>query len=157
MKRFLSAVTATIVVFSFATAAQAAGSAKVPHLEGGSANLNNTKFSPGSYSLNVHVMGREISALTIEPQQSVYLSQNIQVFDQSNQRIEATVSMNGQTATIAFAQPVKPNTILRVELKDVRNPYSLSTALFSVNSQIVGLNSEIPLGTLQIATHYGRL
>jgi hypothetical protein len=157
MQRFLSAVTATIVMLSFASVAQASGSAKVPHLAGGSASLNNTKFSPGSYSLNVHVMGQEISTLTIEPQQSIALSQNIRVFDQSNQLVAATVSMNGQAATIAFAQTVKPGTTLRIELKNVRNPYSLGTALFSVDSQFVGLNSEISLGTLQMTTHYGRI
>jgi len=156
MKRFLLAATAAIALLSFSTVAQASSNAKVPHLAGGAADLNNSKFNPGTYSLNVHVLGREISALTIEPQQSIRLSQNIKVFDQSNQPVETTVSMNGQTAMISFAQPVKPDTTLRIEMRNVQNPNVLSTALFSVGGQMVGLGSEISLGTIQMTTHYGR-
>ncbi|MBN8560204.1 MAG: DUF2808 domain-containing protein [Leptolyngbya sp. UWPOB_LEPTO1] len=157
MKRFLSAATATIVLLAFGTAAQASGSAKVPHLAGSSANLNNAKFQPGSYSLKVHVMGQEVSALMVKAQDSVQLSQNIQVFDQFNKPIAATISMNGETAMIAFAQPVKPDTVLRLDLKNVQNPNALPTAFFSVSSQVVGLGSEIALGTIQVTTRYGRI
>ncbi|BAU15954.1 hypothetical protein LEP3755_65210 (plasmid) [Leptolyngbya sp. NIES-3755] len=156
MKRFLLAATATIVMFAFGAAAQASSNAKVPHLAGSSASLNNAKFQPGNYSLKVHVMGQEVSALMVESQDAVRLSQNITVFDQSNKPVAATVSMNGQTATIAFAQPVKPDTILRVDLRNVQNPRAMPTVLFSVSSQIVGLNSEIALGTIQARTYYGR-
>ncbi len=157
MKRFLSAATATIVLLVFSAAAQASSKAKVPHLAGSSANSNNTRFQPGNYSLKVHVMGQELSALMIEPQATIRLSQNIQVMDQLNKPVAATVSMNGQTAMISFAQPVKPDTILRVDLQNVQNPNALPNALFSVSSQVVGLESEIPLGTIQVVTHYGRL
>lgn len=157
MKRFLSAVTATIVLLAFGTAAQASSNAKVPHLAGSSANLNNAKFQPGNYSLKVHVMGQEVSALMVKPQDAVRLSQNITVFDQSNKPIAATISMNGKTATITFAQPVKPDTVLRVDLRNVQNPGAMPTALFSVSSQVAGLNSEIALGTIQVRTHYGRI
>ncbi|BAY59359.1 hypothetical protein NIES2135_62360 (plasmid) [Leptolyngbya boryana NIES-2135] len=157
MKRFLSVATATIVLLAFGTAAQASSNAKVPHLAGSSSDLNNAKFQPGNYSLKVHVMGQEVSALMVEAQDSVRLSKNIQVFDQFNKPIAATVSMNGQMATITFAQPVKPDTSLRVELRNVQNPNALPTAFFSVSSQVVGLGSEIALGTTQVTTRYGRI
>lgn len=156
MKRFLSAATAAIIMFSFGAAAQASSSAKVPHLAGGSASLNSAKFQPRNYSLKVHVTGRELSTLTIEPQQSIRLNQNISVLDQFNKPVEATVSMNGQTATIAFTQPVKPDITLRVDLQNVQNPNALPIALFSISSQVVGLGSEISLGTIQVRTRYGR-
>jgi hypothetical protein len=157
MKGFLSAATATIVLLVFGTAAQASSTAKAPHLAGSSASLNNSKFQPGNYSLKVHVMGQEISALMVESQSTVRLSQNITVFDQFNKPVAATISMNGQTATITFAQPVKPDTVLRIDLKNVQNPNALPTAFFSVSSQVAGLNSEIALGTIQVTTHYGRI
>lgn len=157
MQRLLSAITATIVIFSFGAAAQASNSAKVPHVSGISANGINAKFRPSSYALKVHVTGQEVAALSIEPEQAIRLSQNIKVLDQSNQPVAATVSIKGKTATIAFAQPVKPDTTLRVEMYGIQNPNLMPTAQFSINTQLAGFNSEISLGTVQVATHYGRL
>lgn len=156
MKRFLSATTATIVLLSFATTAQASSSAKAPHLAGSFSSSNNVKFRPGNHEFKVHVTGQSISALMIEPQHSIRLSENIKVFNQFNKPVAATVSINGKTATITLVEPVKPDTTLRVELYEVQNPNSMPIALFSVSTQVVGFNSEIPLGTVQVTTKYGR-
>jgi len=134
-------------------AAQTAGplDAKVPHLTSSGADQNNPRHSHiGNYFIRVHVSGRSVNQLTITAPTNVQLSESITVTDPSGKPINASVILNGQTATLAFTQPVSPDTTLEIDLKNVETPFDPPTWFFSVSSQLSGLDKEIALGLARI-------
>ncbi len=153
MKKFICAVSFILAFAMAVPAAQATGpsAAKVPHLTSSGPDPNNSHYANLSkYFIRVHVTGRALMQLVIEAPAEVLLSKAITITDQSGKSISANVSLNGQKAVIAFAQPVAPDTTLTLYLKNVRTPYALPTWFFSVDSQLEGLSAEIPLGLARI-------
>lgn len=153
MKRFICA-SSFVLAFAIAIpAAQAAGplGANVPHLTSSGYNPNNQRHSYfGNYYLRVHATGQALAQLMIEAPSNVQLSEVITITDQAGNPIKATVSLNGQKATIAFAQAVAPDTTLTIDLENVRTPLDPPTWFLSVSSQLAGLKGEIPLGLARI-------
>lgn len=83
----------------------------------------------------------------------IKVSDRIIVTHQSDQKIDATVSVN-DTITITFAQPVPTGTALLVSIKDfrTRSPF-LRTWLYPVYSRSVGINADVPIGMARIQTY----
>lgn len=125
MKKFICAASFAMVFAIAIPAAQAAGplGAKVPHLTSSGYNPNNQRHSYfGSYYVRVHVTGRSLAQLVIESPHDVQLSEAITITDQAGKPVNATASLKGQKATIAFAQAVAPDTSFAIDLKNVRTP-----------------------------------
>jgi hypothetical protein len=153
MKNFICAASFALAFAMVIPTAQAAGpsDAKVPHLTSSGPDPNNPRHSHlGNYIIRVHVTGRSLTQLMIEAPSGVQLSKAITITDQSGKPISATVSLNGQKATLAFAQSISPDTTLEIDLKNVKTPLDPPTWFFSVSSQLSGLNVEIPLGSARI-------
>ena len=158
MKKLTYAASFMLAIVLVTPTAQAAGplDAKVPHLTSSGADPNNPRHSHigniGNYFIRVHVSGRSVKQLTITAPANVQLSESITVTDPSGKLINASVTLNGQKAALAFTQPVSPDTTLEIDLKNVKTPFAFDppTWFFSVSSQLSGLNAEIPLGSARI-------
>lgn len=160
MKNLMYAGALVLASVAFVPTAQAAGIAgntKVPHVVSATGSLNNARFQPKSYALKLHVIGRALSALTIDAPEQLRLSQQITVKDQAGKPLDATVTMDGQKVTIAFAQPVEPDTTIQINMSNVRALTDNRIWLFELESRLVGLNAEIPLGVVRVDDYGTRL
>lgn len=151
MKLFAYTASLFLSVIALSPVAQAAGSTtRVPHIVSASASLNNARFQPNDYSFRLHIAGQALSELTIDALDPVRLSQQIIVTDQAGKKLDTTVTANGQTATIAFTQPVSPDTTIKIGLKGVQAQVSSHILQFSLTSKLVGLNAPIPMGVIRV-------
>jgi hypothetical protein len=102
----------------------------------------------------VHVAGYSLSELIVDLPKDFTLTQNIVVNNKAGQPIEAKVSILGNKATFAFAQPVAPETMLEVSFKSVRTSTLVSQVwLLPVSGKRADTSTVIPLGTAQIHTY----
>ena len=158
MKRLIYATTLTLAIVSLAPVAQAFGSirdANFPHLGNGGASPNNARAISATHYFEVHVQGKALSELSIDLPEGVSIPKEIKVENQSGQKIDAKVSVNNRTATIAFAQPVSPETMLSINLQGVNTSGYGKTWIYQVYGKMVGLTSQIALGPAWIQT-YGK-
>lgn len=82
------------------------------------------------------------------------IPKEIEVKNQSGQKINAKVSINNRTATIAFAQAVPLETTLLINMRGVKTPGYSKTWIYQVYGKMVGLTSEIALGPAWVRTYY---
>jgi hypothetical protein len=82
----------------------------------------------------------------------VSIGRGIEVTNQSGQKIDAQLSVNGTKATVVFSQPVAPDTMLAIEIQGVHTPYIDHTWQYQVYARLVEVNAEIPLGLARIQT-----
>lgn len=160
MNKFITVTAFVLTVLSLTPAAQASGrvdGTPIPHILSGAANPNNSRFSRGDYSLKVHVAGKPLSQLQIDAPTGFRLSKQIQVTDRTGKPLDAEISLNDQRVVLAFAQPVSPDTVINIDLKNVQKPAYLledgSVWYLAVSSKLVGLNGSISLGQARIQTY----
>jgi hypothetical protein len=85
--------------------------------------------------------------------EGVSIPKEIDVKNQSNQKIDAKVSVNNRTALVVFAQPVPPETTLSINMRDVNTLGYSKTWIYRVYGKMVGLTSKIPLGPAWVQTY----
>lgn len=140
---------ASITSVSPAWATGVPGDARVPHTVRSAINPNSNPYQSAHFYFTVHVAGRSLSQLVINPPEGIRLSKSIEMTDQSGKKLDATVSLEGGKAIVSLAQPVAPETILEIDMKEIRLPGYSQTWLFTVSSKLEGLNTEIPLGVVR--------
>ena len=159
MKKLIYAGTAFIlIVASSVSAAQAsgrAGDAKISHLLDSRAYPNDATFQGATHQFKVHVQGNALLELWIDLPEEVNISDGIEVKNQSNQKVPATVSINNGKARVVFSSPVAPETKLSISMLGIETPGSDQTWQYRVYAKKVGLTAEIPLGLAQIHTYRG--
>jgi hypothetical protein len=79
-----------------------------------------TESGSATHFIDVKVEGNPISQLAIDFPSGLKVAQGIKVTARSKQSVKGTVSMNGNSSTINFAQPVQPGTTLKIALQGVR-------------------------------------
>lgn len=110
--------------------------------------ITNSGVLGSSHFIDIAVIGMSLQDVMIALPSQMQPFQGIKVTDQAGKEIPATVARNDRNITITFAQPVTPNTNLKVELTGVRMaPGTDTTLLYGVTAQRVGLRGEIPVGT----------
>lgn len=101
-----------------------------------------------SHFIRIAVLGMSLEDLMISLPSQMQAFQGVKITDQTGKEIPANIAMNERNITITFAQPVTPNTNLKVELTGVRMvPGTETTLLYGVTAQRVGIRGEIPVGT----------
>jgi hypothetical protein len=146
-----------LVLVATAATAHASGSLQgpnVPHLGHSAANPSNSRVPFADYHIGVHVAGYSLSELIVELPQDFTLSKDIFVRNKAGQPIDAKVSVAGNQAAFAFAQPVAPETMLEVVFKSVRTLETFSKIwLLPVSEKRADTSTVIPLGTARIHTY----
>lgn len=166
MKKLIYAATFTLVIpFGIASlqassvpAALAGGvlrETRAPHLVHSNAHPNNARVPSATHHFEVHVQGSDLSQLSVDVPEGVKVSDRIVVTDQSDKKIDATVSVNDRRVTIAFSQPVPSGTTLSVSMKGVRTQFSSQRRiwLYPVYGRSVGMTADVRLGMARIQTY----
>lgn len=153
MKQF-TAIAASVLTFtSFSPAANATSEANVPHIVGGIGNPNNTSFQTANYSIKLHVTGRSLLQVSIEPPTGGRLSDAIEITDESGKKLDATVSLNGQRVLIVFAQPIAPGSTLTIGMQQVRTLDNEMVWHFPVAAKLEGISEDISMGAVRVQPH----
>jgi len=158
MKRLIYAATLTLALTSLTPAARADESPreypKATHLVHSGAHPNSVRTPNATHHFKLYVEGKALSQLSIDLPEGISISRGIEVTDQSGKKVDETVSINDRKATIAFAQPVSPGTLISIEMKGIStSDYLGRTWLYPVYGKDVGMTVEIPLGTVRIQTY----
>ncbi len=156
MKNLIYVVAFTLTIASSVPAVWASGKPgdfSASHLMKSAATPNTTYATDATHKFEVHVQGKPLAGLTINLPEGVKIDRGIEVKNQSGQKIPTTVSMNGQKATVAFSQPIDPETKLSILMRGVNTPISSETWQYQVYANQVGFTQEIPLGIAQIRTY----
>lgn len=156
MKKLIYAATFTLAI-TFSIPALAGGvlrDAKAPHLVHSGAHPNNARIRQATHHFDVHVQGNDLEQLIVDVPEGIKVSDRITITDHSDQKIDATVSVNDKKVTIAFAQPVPTGTTLSVSMKGVRTRSLRGrTWLYPVYSRSTGINADVPIGMARIQTY----
>jgi hypothetical protein len=107
-----------------------------------------------THHFEVHVKGQPISALSVELPEFIRIGDSIEVTDGSNQKIDAKVAIEDKKATLAFAQPVAPDTTLSIKMKGIdAKSYIQKILLYRVNTTVADMNQEMSIGVARISTN----
>lgn len=118
------------------------------------AHPDGVRVPNATHHFELQIEGNTLSQISIDIPEGIRVTQGIETTTKSGQKIEATVSISNRSATIAFAQPVPPGTILSVFMKGIRtSDYLGHTWFYPVKGRSVGMTSDIPLGTVRIQTY----
>ncbi|AFZ10435.1 DUF2808 domain-containing protein [Microcoleus sp. F8-D3] len=156
MKKLIYAATFTVMLASNAPATIAGGAmrnANISHLVHSGAHPNSARFQGATHHFEVHVQGISLSALAIDLPEDVKMRSGIEVTNQSGQKIESQVSVNNRKATVVFAQPVSPDTTISIDLRGIHTPGYSRNWGYALTGKMVGINADIPLGTVLIQTY----
>ncbi|UBF29950.1 DUF2808 domain-containing protein (plasmid) [Kovacikia minuta CCNUW1] len=155
-----TALYASMMTIGVAMTAQAqltSSSASAPQIVMADADPLDTQATEtglATHFIDVKVEGNPISQLTIGFPDGLKVARGINVAARSQQSINSTVAINGNTATINFAQPVKPGTTLKVALRGVTGSRANDDIWFyPVSVRYVGETENIPIGTARIQTY----
>jgi hypothetical protein len=146
-----SLLVATLLTISLGLPAYAASQSKVPHPEGGQQTLSGGRFSPARYSFKLHVTGYTLSELKLITPEGMRLSKSIEVQDKNGQTIPATVELQGQVATISFAQPVALDSKLHIDLNQVKTSDNDRIWDVETSGKLGELKGDIPLQTIRLS------
>ena len=80
------------------------------------------------------------------------VSNDIDVLDNSGQKININISVNGRRIIIDFPGKVISNTKLLIELNKVKQPTAGPDSVYSLSAKVVGSDSEIPVGVARFRT-----
>ncbi|MCC5668376.1 DUF2808 domain-containing protein [Nostoc sp. CHAB 5784] len=160
MKKLIYTVAFTLTIASSVPAVWASGKPgdfSASHLMKSAATPNHTSALDATHKFQVHVQGKPLAGLTINLPEEVKIDRGIEVKNQSGQKIPTTVSINGQKATVAFSQPINPETKLSILMRGVNTPMyepgSGETWQYQVYAKKIGFTQEIPLGLALVQTY----
>lgn len=153
----LSATIAMTATVSTVQAQTPSSSASVPQIVMADADPIDTQATESgnaTHFIDIKVEGNPISQVLIRFPDELKVTQGIKVAARSKQSVNATVSLNGNSATVKFAQPVKPGTTLKIALRGVAGSLNNDDVWFyPISVRYVGETEDIPIGTAQIQTY----
>lgn len=100
--------------------------------------------------ITVAVTGFPLESLMINLPQEMRTLKGATVTDQNGQNVATKVAITQGSVTLNFAQPVKPNNYLTIDLTGVSMERQGGTAIYRLNSVNQGLTGTIPIGTAVI-------
>ena len=150
---FFSILVVTFV--SLAAAAHGHGinkNTQVPHLIYGDAQPRNARIQDAVYEIRIHVGKQPLTQLSIQVPEGVEVTKGINALNLSNQKLDVYVHSSGAKLIISFAQPVSSGETLNIRMKGIRTGRYPNIWLFPISVNIKGINAELPLGAVRIAT-----
>ena len=126
-----------------------------PHIDATEAIPSNAGASSPTYFFKVHVQGHTLSSVTIDLPEGIKIGGTIDVVDQLNRSLGATVTSQGNKSVISFAQPIAVGTTLKVAMRDMNIDRQQANFihLIPVSAKFASLDANIPLGLVRIQTY----
>ncbi|MEA5552041.1 DUF2808 domain-containing protein [Anabaena cylindrica UHCC 0172] len=154
MKKLIHAVALTLTIASFSSAAYGTTTIKnsgFPDVVGAvQFPQNKAKVVRDSFKLEIPQDSRALSQMTIAVPKGVTVRNDIELSNQSGQKIAANITVNGRTITIVFPQQVAPGTKLNIDLNRVLISGTSNAWLYPVSVRLVGMNADIPIGVFRL-------
>ncbi|MHC5763757.1 hypothetical protein [Nostoc sp.] len=113
---------------------------------------NSWRFVKHTFRLNIPQNNNALSQLIIETPSTVAVSNDIDVFDANDQKINTNISVNGKDIIIDFPEKVISSTKLLVNFNQVQQPVTGPASVYHFSAKVVGSEIEIPVGTAQFPT-----
>ncbi len=140
-----SLVAAASIPANSASARTDAGNS--PHIDS-AVQFPPTKWRIVRHTIKLHVPP-ESSALTqviIHIPAGLTASNDIRLSDQSNRQVNANVSVNGSQVTLAFPQPVAPETLIDIDMNNVKISGVSNAWLYHVSAKFAETGINVPIG-----------
>jgi hypothetical protein len=112
-------------------------------------NASGSQVQAKSFTFTVSVGNQPLSQLSLNVPTQVRLSEAISVTNQAGEKVPATVSLNGQKATLVFAQPIASGSTLTI-VKQASAPKTIQSFESEVIGKTVNGASEISLGIVKV-------
>ncbi|AFY35426.1 DUF2808 domain-containing protein [Calothrix sp. PCC 7507] len=142
----LSLAIATMSLPSVAQGQQAQYSPSAPR-------ISSTNGYMDAHMISVYTGDQPLSFITVRPPDFISVGDRIQINDQSGQAIESNISREGNIIRVNFAQPIPPQTTLKITFADL----SLSSGVvpigvynYEVAGGYPGFRQEIPYGLARV-------
>jgi len=104
-----------------------------------------------NHFIRVAVVGMSINDLMISTPKQMEKYEGIQVINQSDQAVPATISTDKGRVAIVFNQPVVQGSYLEVRFTNVQmRRVGGETLFYGVTAERTGINGEIPVGTARV-------
>ncbi|MEH2111060.1 DUF2808 domain-containing protein [Nostoc sp.] len=130
---------------------------RVPHIDG------NSQFPPTGWGIFRHTFrlhvpqnSKAVTQILVKVPDNVTISNNIHdidVVDEKGHKINTNVSVNGKTILLAFAEPVVPNSKLKIDLNKIKRRNIGNGSVYSFSAREVGIDAEIPIGVAWFRTY----
>ncbi|EKE97914.1 hypothetical protein FDUTEX481_04482 [Tolypothrix sp. PCC 7601] len=113
---------------------------------------NSWRFVKHTFRLNIPKNNNALSQLIIETPSTVAVSNDIDVLDVNEQKINTNISANGRQIIIEFPEKVISNTKLLVNFNKVQQPFTGPDSVYRFSVKVVGSEVEIPIGLAKFPT-----
>lgn len=153
MNKLFSIATIALIFSTLIPSVWAKENAKFTHVFDGTAYPIIPQYQRAIHQFKVHVQRKALSELSIDLPEEVSINEGIEVTNQSGQKLAAKVSINDRKAKVVFSQPVAPETTISVSMRGITTPSYEQTWQYHVFVEKVGMNAQIPLGIVDIATY----
>lgn len=154
MKRLIYAVALALTIASFSSAAfgyTQVKSRNFPYIVGaGQFPQTKTRLVRHSFRLKIPEGSKALSQMTITVPKGLTVRNDIDISDQSHQKIDANITVKDRTITIAFPQQVTPGSELHIDFNRVLISGTSNGWLYPVSVRLVGLDVDIPIGIFRL-------
>jgi hypothetical protein len=99
-----------------------------------------------TFELHIPQSSNALSQLRIQVPPGLTVKNNISIYDQSGQEINANVSVEGRQIIIAFPEPITSGTELDINMNQVRRSGVSNAWRYRVSAKFIGNDAEVPIG-----------
>lgn len=157
MKKLILLSTLSLAIATMSLPAVAQGQ-EVRSSERTAPRISSTTGLRDRHYISLYTGPQPLSSITLRPQNFMEIGENIQIIDESGQKIDANVSREGDRYRINFAQPVAADTKLELSMRNINVGFGPQMPagqvfLYEVAGNHVGLQQEIPYGLAQVRVY----
>lgn len=106
-----------------------------------------------SFRLHLPKDSSALSQIIIDTPPTVAVSNDIDVLDDSDHKIDINISVSGRRIIIAFPKKISSNTTtILVNLNKVKQPTIGIVSIYRLSAKVVGSEVEIPVGIARFRT-----
>lgn len=104
-----------------------------------------------TFKIAISERSNAVSQIIIEAPDNIVPRDNINISNQSGEKINAEIAIDEKIATLTFSEPVAPGTKLTIEMNKVRKRGATrGEMLYKVFANFVGSNQAVPVGIARL-------
>ncbi|AUT00673.1 hypothetical protein CLI64_09835 [Nostoc sp. CENA543] len=117
--------------------------------------ISRTSGFANTHQISVYTGEQPLSYVIVRPSELVSVNNNdIEVTDQSGQRLDANISPEGDRLRLTFAQPVPPGSTIQIAFRNLTfNTLNRNFYLYELAGGYTGYQRTIPYGFAQVQVY----
>ncbi|MBE9034906.1 DUF2808 domain-containing protein [aff. Roholtiella sp. LEGE 12411] len=148
------ALSASVPVTYANTIKQAGNFPRVVSFEEFPQGIRHWKNIRHTFQIEIPQQSKALSQLIIDIPSNLTVSNDINIFDQSDKKITVDVSINGKKVILGFPEPIAPGTMLTIEMKNVKkSSVTNGNKLYKFFGKFIDINTEIPIGIVRLRVY----